>query len=110
MARLNSSEIRSLSQRVSISRIATPGLRLEVEGHADAIGSDEYNQALSVRRAESVRSFLIGNSVDAATIVARGFGESQPLADNGTEAGRQQNRRVEIVVSGGVIGVASQEP
>lgn len=104
------SEAREKLARLAGIVIATPGLRLEVEGHADAIGSDEYNQALSVRRAESVRSFLVGNSVDASTIVARGFGESQPLADNGTEAGRQQNRRVEIVVSGGVIGVASQQP
>lgn len=86
--------------------LATPGLRLSVEGHADAIGSDEYNQKLSERRAGSVRDYLVGQGVDGASVTARGFGESQPIASNETAEGRQQNRRVEIVVSGDVIGVA----
>ena len=86
--------------------LATPGLRLSVEGHADAIGSDEYNQKLSERRAGSVRDYLVGQGVDGASVTARGFGESQPIASNDTAEGRQQNRRVEIVVSGEVIGVA----
>ena len=98
-------EAREKLARLAGIVLATPGLRLEVEGHADAIGTDAYNQELSERRAESVRGFLVGNGVDASTVVARGFGETRPIADNETAEGRQANRRVEIVVSGDVIGV-----
>jgi outer membrane protein OmpA-like peptidoglycan-associated protein len=75
-------------------------LVLEVEGHTDSVGSDSYNQGLSERRAESVKQYLISQGVKSESITSRGFGESQPVADNSTAAGRQQNRRVEIVVSG----------
>ena len=81
-----------------------PGLRLEVEGHTDSVGTDEYNQKLSEERGEAVRSYLTGQGMAATSVTAKGFGESQPIATNDTAKGRQQNRRVEIVISGEVIG------
>lgn len=81
-----------------------PGLILQVEGYTDNIGSDEFNQKLSEQRAEAVRDFLIQQGVAQQTITAKGFGETMPVADNSTAAGRQNNRRVEIIVSGEVIG------
>lgn len=83
---------------------AHPGLSLEVEGHTDSIGGDEYNQKLSEQRANSVRDFLVSQGVRPDTITARGFGKTQPVASNDTAAGRQMNRRVELVVSGDIIG------
>jgi outer membrane protein OmpA-like peptidoglycan-associated protein len=71
------------------------------------VGTDDYNQQLSERRAESVRSFLVQNGVPAGTITAKGFGESQPVASNDNAAGRQRNRRVEMVVSGDIIGTVT---
>ena len=87
--------------------VSHPGLVLEAEGHADAIGSDGYNLRLSERRAESVRTFLMGEGVEPDTISALGFGESRPVATNSTAEGRQQNRRVELVVSGEPIGTTA---
>jgi outer membrane protein OmpA-like peptidoglycan-associated protein len=84
--------------------LAHSSLKLEVEGHTDSVGTDEYNQHLSENRANSVRDFLIHEGINSSSIAARGFGESQPVATNDTAAGRQQNRRVELVVSGDVIG------
>jgi len=84
--------------------LAHPGLRMEAEGHADAVGTDDYNQRLSERRAQSVSGFLMEQGIKAETITAMGFGESRPVATNGTAEGRQQNRRVELVVSGDPIG------
>jgi outer membrane protein OmpA-like peptidoglycan-associated protein len=95
--------------KVSGIVLAYPGLRLEVEGHTDSIGSDEYNQRLSERRAQSVRDYLVSQSVSANSITARGFGESSPVASNDNDAGRQRNRRVELVVSGEVIGTSVSE-
>lgn len=69
-----------------------------VKGHTDSVGSDAYNDKLSQRRADSVASFLVGQGIAANKIKAQGLGESQPVADNATDAGRAQNRRVEIVV------------
>ena len=77
-----------------------PGLKIEVEGHADAIGSEEYNQRLSERRAQSVSGYLMQQGIREAIVGTVGFGETKPVATNGTAEGRQQNRRVEIVVSG----------
>jgi len=82
------------------------GLKLEVEGHTDNVGSDEYNQRLSEKRAESVRDFLVLQDIPALSITTRGFGKTQPLVSNDTAAGRQRNRRVELVVSGEAIGIA----
>src|SRR6266850_2354309 len=84
--------------------LAHPGLKLEVEGHTDSVGGDDYNQKLSEQRANSVREFLISQGVSSTLITARGFGKAQPVASNDTAAGRQQNRRVEMVVSGDIIG------
>ena len=86
--------------REKLSRIAGivmahPGLKLEVEGHTDSVGDDASNQILSERRAESVRKFLVQNSVAADSITAKGLGESSPVADNMTADGRRTNRRVE---------------
>ena len=86
--------------------LAYPDLRLEVDGHTDSVGSDEYNQQLSEKRAASARDYLVqqGLPISSATVV--GLGKTQPIASNATAAGRQQNRRVELVVSGEVIGTA----
>jgi OOP family OmpA-OmpF porin len=72
-------------------------VRVEVAGHTDSVHSDAYNLRLSQRRAEAVRAFLIDRGVAAARLTARGYGESQPVADNGTAQGRSKNRRVELV-------------
>jgi outer membrane protein OmpA-like peptidoglycan-associated protein len=85
--------------------LAHPGLNLDIEGHTDSTGSDELNQKLSEQRAEAARSYLISQGIEDYTIVARGFGKTMPVASNDTREGRQKNRRVEIIVSGEVIGV-----
>lgn len=72
-------------------------LKVEVAGHTDYIGTDEYNMGLSVRRADAVRMYLIEKGVAADRLTAKGYGESQPVADNETEEGRFQNRRVELI-------------
>ena len=84
--------------------LAHPGLNLQVEGHTDSVGSDEMNQQLSERRADSVRDFLAEQGVPASAISAHGFGKTQPVAGNDTAEGRQRNRRVELVVNGDAIG------
>lgn len=88
--------------------MAYPDLKLEVEGFTDNVGSDEYNQQLSERRAEAVRSFLTSQGVPMMNITSRGLGETSPIATNDTAAGRQMNRRVELVVSGNAIGQTTQ--
>jgi outer membrane protein OmpA-like peptidoglycan-associated protein len=82
-----------------------PGLKLEVEGHTDSVGGEEYNQHLSEQRAGSVRDYLIVQGItEMNSAPAKGFGKSQPVATNDTPAGRQLNRRVELIVSGELIG------
>lgn len=81
-----------------------PGLRLDVEGYTDSVGGDEYNQLLSEHRGESVRDYLTGQGMASASVTTKGFGKSQPVASNDTAEGRQQNRRVELVISGEIIG------
>jgi len=90
--------------KVSGIILGHPGLKLEVEGHTDNVGGDEYNQRLSEQRAASVRGYLVQQGLPATAITAKGFGKTQPVVSNDTAAGRQQNRRVELVVSGEVIG------
>jgi outer membrane protein OmpA-like peptidoglycan-associated protein len=90
--------------RVAGILLTQPSLRIEVEGHTDSVGSDEYNQRLSENRASSVRDYLVSQGVKSEMIAARGFGEGRPVASNDNAAGRQQNRRVELVVSGEAIG------
>jgi outer membrane protein OmpA-like peptidoglycan-associated protein len=80
------------------------GLHLEVEGHTDDVGTDSANQRLSERRGESVRAFLVQQGIASTTVGAIGLGETKPVATNGTAVGRQQNRRVELIVSGESIG------
>src|SRR6266478_2621145 len=84
--------------------LAHPGLMLQIEGHTDSVGGDEFNQQLSERRASSVREFLAEQGVSPSSISARGFGKTQPVASNETAEGRQRNRRVELVVNGDAIG------
>ena len=83
---------------------AHPGLHLAIEGHTDNVGSDEANMKLSQQRADTVRDFLINQGLAPDTVTAVGMGKSDPVADNSTADGRQKNRRVEIIVSGEVIG------
>jgi outer membrane protein OmpA-like peptidoglycan-associated protein len=85
--------------------LAHPGLNLAIEGHTDSTGSDELNQKLSEQRASTVRSFLVDQGLSNDAVTSKGFGKTMPVADNTTAAGRQQNRRVEIIVSGESIGV-----
>jgi outer membrane protein OmpA-like peptidoglycan-associated protein len=84
--------------------LAYPDLRLEVDGHTDSVGRDAYNQQLSEKRAASVRDYLAQQGIPISSVAVMGFGKTQPIASNATAAGRQQNRRVELVVSGEVIG------
>jgi outer membrane protein OmpA-like peptidoglycan-associated protein len=84
--------------------LAHPGLQLTVEGYTDSVGSDAYNDLLSEQRALAVRTYLVAEGLPENTIVAEGFGKAMPIASNDTPKGRQQNRRVEIIVSGEVIG------
>ncbi len=93
--------------KVSGILLAYPGLKIQVEGHTDSIGSDEYNQGLSEKRAGSVRDYIVTQGVPGGTVSAVGFGKADPVASNDNAAGRQQNRRVEMVVSGDPIGVGS---
>ena len=93
--------------KISGILLAHPGLRMQIEGHTDSVGSDEFNQQLSERRADSVRDFLAEQGVPASSVTAKGFGKTQPVASNDTAEGRQRNRRVELVVNGDAIGSAS---
>jgi outer membrane protein OmpA-like peptidoglycan-associated protein len=97
-------EARERLAKISGIVLAYPDLRLEIDGYTDSIGSDEYNQELSDKRAEAVRDFLVSNGVNMNNVVARGMGKADPVADNSTAQGRQLNRRVEMIVSGDVIG------
>jgi outer membrane protein OmpA-like peptidoglycan-associated protein len=87
-----------------------PGLRLAVEGYTDSVGSDDYNQKLSEDRGTAVRDYLTKEGVVGTSVTSQGFGKSQPVASNDTAAGRQQNRRVELVVSGEIIGQQIGQP
>jgi outer membrane protein OmpA-like peptidoglycan-associated protein len=90
--------------RVSGILAGHPTLRLEIEGHTDSVGSDALNQSLSERRAETVRGYLVQQGVPTGSVTAVGFGKTRPVASNDSAEGRQLNRRVELVVSGDVIG------
>jgi outer membrane protein OmpA-like peptidoglycan-associated protein len=85
---------------------AHPGLNLAIEGYTDTTGAADFNMKLSQQRADTVRQFLIAQGLSADTITSKGLGEADPIADNSTAAGRKLNRRVEIIVSGKVIGVS----
>lgn len=87
--------------------LAYPGLSIEIEGHTDNVGGDGYNQQLSEHRAETVRSYLVNQGIPPTAVRSVGLGESTPVVSNDTASGRQQNRRVELVVSGESIAVTS---
>jgi OmpA-OmpF porin, OOP family len=89
--------MRNLYQLVDFLK-RNPTRNVSIEGHTDNIGSEGYNLELSQRRAEAVRDFLLDNGISPERITARGYGKAYPVASNNTEAGRQQNRRVEVVV------------
>jgi outer membrane protein OmpA-like peptidoglycan-associated protein len=89
--------------------LAYPSLHVAIEGHTDSVGSDQYNQDLSEHRAEAVRDYFVQQGISASAVEARGFGKSEPIASNDTAEGRQQNRRVELVLSGDAIGGANDE-
>jgi outer membrane protein OmpA-like peptidoglycan-associated protein len=97
---INSSEIqpqfRATLDQVAQTMVAYPSTLIDVYGHTDPSGGDRINVPLSQARAESVANYLAARGVDRTRMATRGFGSSQPVADNGTEAGRAQNRRVEI--------------
>ena len=90
--------------KISGILLAYPTLHMALNGYTDSTGSDEYNLTLSEHRANSVRAYLISNGISAANIESHGMGKDNPVATNDTAAGRQQNRRVEMVVNGDVIG------
>ncbi len=90
--------------------LAYPSLKLAVEGHTDSIGGDEYNLTLSEKRAGAVRDYLVSQSVQSGNVTAQGYGKANPVASNDTNDGRAKNRRVELVVSGDVIGQPLTQP
>jgi len=96
-------EARVVIAKLSGILLIMPELNLRIEGHTDATGSEEHNQALSERRATSVKDFLTEQGLAAGRIVAVGYGETRPVADNESAEGRKKNRRVEIVISQGVV-------
>jgi outer membrane protein OmpA-like peptidoglycan-associated protein len=103
------------STQISLAKVAGilqayPGLKLQVEGYTDSVGGDEFNQKLSENRADTVRDFLVTQGVSTDNISATGYGKTNPVADNATAQGRQQNRRVNLVVSGDAIGVQESAP
>jgi len=90
--------------------LAYPDLKVQVEGYTDSTGGPEYNQRLSEQRAMTVRDYLTAQGINLNNVTAQGFGQNDPVATNATAAGRQQNRRVQMVVSGEPIGsVASAQ-
>lgn len=99
----NASAILKGDSASSLDRVAAdlrkyPQLEIELQGHTDSSGSDQYNLRLSQQRAEAVRTYLLNQGVPSAQVTARGYGESQPVADNTTADGRAQNRRVVMMV------------
>jgi len=76
-----------------------PKIKVEIQGHTDSVGDDNYNLKLSQKRAESVKAYLVKKGIDSARMVPKGYGENVPIADNRTTAGRDQNRRVEFVIT-----------
>jgi len=97
-------EAREKLAKISGIVLAYPDLRLAIEGNTDSVGTDAMNQQLSEDRAGSVRDYLAKENIPTASMTSTGFGKTQPVASNDTAEGRQQNRRVELVVSGEVIG------
>jgi outer membrane protein OmpA-like peptidoglycan-associated protein len=96
--------------KVSGILLAYPALQLQVEGYTDNVGSEDFNQTLSEKRADAVRDYLTSQGVSMTNISAAGYGMNDPIADNSTSQGRAENRRVQLVVSGTSIGVQESAP
>ncbi len=101
--------------QLSLTKVATilelyPGLKVQVEGYTDSTGAPAYNQTLSENRADTVRNFLVQGGVSQTNVTAQGYGATDFVADNTSAAGRAQNRRVEMIVSGEAIGVRTVGP
>jgi outer membrane protein OmpA-like peptidoglycan-associated protein len=96
--------------KVSGILLAYPDLKVQVEGYTDNVGGEQYNLTLSQQRADAVRDYLVSQGVSAANTTSIGYGLASPVADNSTAAGRAQNRRVNLVVSGAAIGVQQSAP
>lgn len=97
-------EAREKLAKVSGILLAYPSLKVRVEGNTDNIGSEEFNQTLSEKRADAVRDYLLAQNIKPDNLTAVGYGKTRPIASNDTADGRQQNRRVEMVMSGDIIG------
>ena len=105
-ATLKSGGIRAV-EKLSLFLLEYPERTVSIEGYTDSIGSEEYNRKLSLRRADAVRQALIERDISPRRIAIKGYGEQYPVASNSTEAGRQRNRRVEVVISdrrGEIVG------
>ena len=96
--------------KVSGIVLAYPSLHVAIEGHTDSIGADDYNQQLSEHRAQAVRDYFVQQGINSAAVEAHGYGKNEPIASNNTAEGRQQNRRVELILSGDAIGADSSQP
>ena len=96
--------------KVSGIVLAYPALHVTVEGHTDSVGTDDYNQQLSERRAQAVRDYFVQEGINSASVEAHGYGKTEPIATNDTPEGRQQNRRVELILSGDAIGTSLDGP
>jgi outer membrane protein OmpA-like peptidoglycan-associated protein len=103
-------EAREKLAKVSGILLAYPNLKVQVEGYTDNVGGEQYNLTLSQQRGDAVRAYLVSQGVSPDNITATGYGMSNPIADNATSAGRAQNRRVQMVVSGNAIGVQQTQP
>lgn len=103
-------DTREMLAKLSGVLLAYPGITIRVNGYTDNTGSDETNQTLSENRANAVRDYLVQQGVPSASITAQGMGESNPVAPNDTATGRALNRRVEIVITGDVIGIPVGSP
>jgi outer membrane protein OmpA-like peptidoglycan-associated protein len=80
-----------------------PDRTVQIEGYTDSVGTDEYNQGLSQRRADSVKGYLVHQGIDTQRLTATGNGKSSPVGDNNSATGRQQNRRVEVIIANAVV-------
>lgn len=96
--------------KVSGIILAYPSLHVSIEGHTDSVGGDEYNQTLSEQRAQAVRDYFVQQGISSNSIETHGYGKTAPIASNDTPEGRQQNRRVELVLSGDAIGKTWDQP
>jgi outer membrane protein OmpA-like peptidoglycan-associated protein len=101
---------KTILDNVGDELVANPQINVELGGHTDSKGSDEYNQKLSERRAKSVVQYLVGRGIDNGRMTAAGYGETQPVADNDTDEGRELNRRVELKIVGSAADGSMQVP